>query len=440
MTQTKDPATATGTALHPGAARPPATQPDARDVLRRLGPRPSIPRGEYALRRDLARSRAAEAGMDGLLAWSMGGSTLDRYANVFWLTNHYEIGNVFPDVAPIFTGFGQAALVLPVRGESILVVNQPDWRDDLVESDRVLVRRNLYDGVAEALRATGLDEGAVGLTDEERMPVTALRAIEAATPEATFVRADELLLGLRLVKSPAEIEMMRYASAVSAELVKAMFAEVAEGWTDGDVAAAGYALAARLGAAPYDFAMASGPDDGHLWWSRMPSFDWQRPYRTGDIVHPDVYGVVGGYYYDFVRSIVVGGEPTRDQVEILEASIACIHAACAAAVPGAMAKDLYNACHAELTARDLAHRPDTDPKASILSADYLESAGHGIGVGWEPPTLTPYDETILSPGMTLAVEQHVTKASVGTVRFEETVLVTEHGPEIMTAGCPVRWW
>jgi Xaa-Pro aminopeptidase len=429
---------AIGSTAHETATRPPP--PDASAILRRLGRRPSIPRAEYAERRDRARTAARAAGLDGLIAWSMGGSTLDRYANVFWLTNHYEIGNVFPDVAPIFTGFGQAALVLPTNGESILIVNQPDWRDDLVQSDRVWVRRDLYGGVVEALGATGLDTGRVGLTDEERMSATALRGIEAGVPSAAFLRADELLLDLRLVKSPAEIEMMRYASAVSAELVKAMFTEVVEGRTDGDVAAAGYALAARIGAAPYDFAMASGPDDGHLWWARMPSFDWQRPYRRGDIVHPDVYGAVGGYYYDFVRSIVVGGEPTGDQKEILEAAIACIHAACRAAVPGAKAKDLYAACHNELARRGLSHRPDTDPKASILSADYLESAGHGIGVGWEPPTLTPYDETVLSPGMTLAVEQHVTKAGVGTVRFEETVLVTETEPEIMTAGCPARWW
>jgi Xaa-Pro aminopeptidase len=405
-----------------------------------LGPRPSVPRAEYAERRDRARRSAAASDLDGLIAWSMGGSTLDRYSNVFWLTNHYEIGNVFPDVLPLFTGFGQAALVLPVRGESILVVNQPDWRDDLVESDRVWVRRDLYAGAVEAVRAAGLAGGRVGLTDEERMPATALRALEAGLPDAKLLRADELLLALRLVKSPAEVEMMRYSSAVSVELMNAMFAEVAVGRTDGDLAAAGYVAAARLGAASYDFAMASGPDSGHLWWARMPSYDWQRPYVAGDIVHPDIYGAVDGYFYDFTRSIVVGGEPTPAQLEILEASIACIHAACAAAVTGAHAQDLYAACHAALADRGLAHQADADPRESVLSADYLESAGHGIGVGWEPPTLTPYDRTVLLPGMTLAIEQHVSRAGVGTVRFEETVLVTEGAPEIMTAGCPARWW
>ena len=292
----------------------------------------------------------------------MGGSTLDRYASVFYLTNHYDAGNVFPTSGPCSPASAWPSLVMPADGESILVVNQPDWRDDLVVADRVWVRRDLYAGTVEALRASGLDKGTVGLTDEERMTVTAIRALEAALPDAHFPRADELLMAQRMVKSPAEIEMMRFSSAVSVELLDAMFEEVAPGKTDGDVAAAGYAAAARLGAAPYDFAMASGPDDGHLWYSRLPSFDWARPYERGDIVHPDVYGAVDGYFYDFVRSIVVGGDPTPSQREILEANIACIHAACAAARPGARAKDLYQACHDVLAERGLAHRADMDPR------------------------------------------------------------------------------
>ena len=29
-------------------------------------------------------------------------------SSVFWLTNHYDAGNVYPDVAPLFTGFGRS--------------------------------------------------------------------------------------------------------------------------------------------------------------------------------------------------------------------------------------------------------------------------------------------------------------------------------------------
>lgn len=402
--------------------------------------RPVIPRAEYAVRRTAARARAAEAGFDGLLIWSMGGSTLDRYQNAFYLTNHYDPGNVFPDTTGLFQGFGMAAVILPVDGRAILVVNQPDWRDDLVECDEVRVRRNLYDGVAEALADTGLGRGRIGLTDEERMPVTAFRRVQSLAPDAAFVYADDLLMQMRVVKSPAEIEMMRYASRVSVDIMNAMFGAVAVGRTDGDIAAAGYDVACRAGAQPYDMALASGPEDGHLWWSRMPSWNWKRPYEAGDIVHPDIYGVVDGYYYDFVRSIVVGGQPSDTQLAILEAGISCIHAGCAAAVVGARGKDVYAAVRAHLAEVGLDHEDAAEPGVVSLSTEVLESAGHGIGLGWERPILTPYEDMVLEAGMTIAIEQHVARPGAGTIRYEETVLVTDDGPEIMTAACPARWW
>ena len=402
--------------------------------------RPVIPRAEYAARRTAARARAAEAGFDGLLIWSMGGSTLDRYQNAFYLTNHYDPGNVFPDTTGLFQGFGMAAVILPVDGRAILVVNQPDWRDDLVECDEVRVRRNLYDGVAEALADTGLGRGRIGLTDEERMPVTAFRRVQSLAPDAAFVYADDLLMQMRVVKSPAEIEMMRYASRVSVDIMNAMFGAVAVGRTDGDIAAAGYDVACRAGAQPYDMALASGPEDGHLWWSRMPSWNWKRPYEAGDIVHPDIYGVVDGYYYDFVRSIVVGGQPSDTQLAILEAGISCIHAGCAAAVVGARGKDVYAAVRAHLAEVGLDHEDAAEPGVVSLSTEVLESAGHGIGLGWERPILTPYEDMVLEAGMTIAIEQHVARPGAGTIRYEETVLVTDDGPEIMTAACPARWW
>jgi Xaa-Pro aminopeptidase len=380
------------------------------------------------------------AGFDGLLVWSMGGSTLDRFSNVFYLTNHYDPGNVFPDTEGLFQGFGMAAVVLPAKGPAVLVVNQPDWRTDLVECEEVRVRRNLYDGVAEAVRDSGLFAGRLGLTDEERMPVAAYRSLVASLPMVELSRADDLLMDMRLIKSPAEIEMMRHASAVSVEIMKAMLGSVAPGRTDGDVVAAGYDVACRRGAQPYDFAMSSGPEDGHLWWSRLPSWNWQRPYQAGDVVHPDIYGVVDGYYYDFVRSTVVGGQPSASQLEILEAAIGCIHAGCAAARPGATGREVFEAVRGYLAEHGLDHSaPEAQPGAA-LSEDVLDSAGHGIGLGWERPVLTPYEGIVLRPGMTIAIEQHVSKAGAGTVRYEETVLVGEDGPEIMTAACPARWW
>jgi Xaa-Pro aminopeptidase len=401
---------------------------------------PTIPRAEFAQRRDAARAAARERGLDGVLAWSMGGSTLDRYANVFYLTNHYDSGNVFPDTDGLYQGFGMAAVVLPVDGEAILLVNQPDWRNDLVECDQVRVCRYLYDGVAQALADAGLDGARVGLVDEERLPVRAHATVQQAAPGVELVGCDDLMMELRVIKSPAEIEMMRHASAVSVEMMTAMMEASVVGATDADVVAAGFAAGAPHAAHPYDFAMASGPEDGHLWWARLPSWNATRRYERGDIVHPDIYGAVGGYFYDFVRSCVVGGQPSEAQLEILEAAIGCIHAACDVARPGARGKDVYAAVRNHLRELGLDHGHSAVEGEATLSHDVLEASGHGIGAGWERPFLTPYEEMKLVPGMTIAIEQHVSRPGAGTVRYEETVLVTDGDPEIMTAGCPARWW
>jgi Xaa-Pro aminopeptidase len=401
--------------------------------------RPSIPRTEYAARRGSLREDARDKGYDGILAWSAGGGTLDRYANVFYLSNHYWPYTLLTDNPPGWRGWGQSALLLPTEGPAILIVDQPDWRTDLVDIDEVIFRRDLYAGVAEAIRKAGLEGKRIGLADEERMPLTAFKVISDELPSVTFERADELLMDRRMVKSPAELEMLRHASAVGAEMMEAMMTSAVEGNTDADLVGAAYGVALRRGAAPCDFAMASGPEDGHVWWQRMPSWNWQRRYVRGDFVHPDIYGVVDGYYYDFVRATVVGGEPTPAQLDILEAAIGCVHAACAAAVPGSRACDVYFAGRAYLREHDLDHIDVRDGTVD-LSTDVLEGIGHGLGLQMEAPWLTPSDETALVPGMVLAVEQHVSRRGVGTVRYEENLIVTEDVPEILTRGCKPRWW
>jgi Xaa-Pro aminopeptidase len=415
------------------------------EVLMSLAPttptvsRPAIPREEYAQRRDALRADAREAGLDGIVAWSMGGGTLDRYANVFYLSNHYWPYTVLTDNPPTWRGWGQNALVLPVDGNAILVVDQPDWRTDLVEIDEVTFTRDLYSGVADACRRSGLDGKRLGLADEERMPVTAFKAISSALPSVAFERADELIMARRMVKSPAELDMLRHASLVGGEMMDAMMSAALEGNTDADLVEAAYGVALRLGAAPCDFALASGPEDGHVWWERLPSWNWQRRYERGDFVHPDIYGVVGGYYYDFVRATVVGGEPSPPQREILEAAIGCVHAACAAAVPGNETRDVYLAGRAYLREHGLDHVDVKDGEVD-LSTDVLEGFGHGLGLQMEAPWLTPESRTTLVPGMALAVEQHVSRRGVGTVRYEETLIVTDEQPEIMTRNCKPRWW
>jgi len=121
-----------------------------------------IPAAEYTLRRERLRALAAERGLDGLLVVSRGANGADWGADVVYLTNHYSAFPQIPDRPGQWSGRGHSGLVMPVGEDGTLVVEVPDWREDLVHAGEVRVSLDLWAGLAETLRARGLASGHVG--------------------------------------------------------------------------------------------------------------------------------------------------------------------------------------------------------------------------------------------------------------------------------------
>jgi Xaa-Pro aminopeptidase len=392
--------------------------------------RPTIPVEEYATRRSRAVELARERGLDGLLVWSLGGSTLDSFGDVFYLTNHYSPEPKGLDRAGR-RGFGHAAVVLPVEGDPALLVNFQS-RPDLVAIEEIRSSGDLYALARECLVDKSLTKGRLGVVREQFLPLPVYRELCAALPELELVDAQDILDGLRIRKSEAEVAMMRRAQSVGAEMMNAMLSEAAVGRTDADLAAAGYRAGVARGATHYDFAMASGPHAGHIFWSRLPLFDCSRPYEAGDIVHPDVYGCVDGYFYDIHRTTIVGRGPAESEVRGLDAVVEVNHFLCGQLRAGTTASQV----HAAGLNWIAEHGLDSEDGLHVLPFALF---GHGIGVGFERPRLSADDETVLEPGMTLAVEMFVSDGD-RLAAHEEVVLVTDGEPEVLTAGCQARWW
>jgi Xaa-Pro aminopeptidase len=322
-------------------------------------------------------------------------------------------------------------VVLPVEGDPALLVNFQS-RPDLVAIDEVRSSGDLYALACECLVEKGLTKGRLGVVREQFLPLPVYRELQAALPELELVDAQGILDELRIRKSEAEVAMMRRAQSVGAEIMSAMLAEAAVGRTDADLAAAGFRAGVERGATHYDFAMASGPHAGHIFWSRLPLFDCSRPYEAGDFVHPDVYGCVNGYFYDIHRTTVVGREPSDAERRALEAVVAINHFLCGELLPGRTAADVHAAGLSWIAEHGLG---DEDGMHVLPFALF----GHGIGVGFERPRLSADDQTVLEPGMTIAVELFVSDGAGRLTAHEEVVLVTDGAPEILTAGCRPPW-
>jgi Xaa-Pro aminopeptidase len=269
------------------------------------------------------------------------------------------------------------------------------------------------------------------------MPASEWRRITTELPDLTLEDAAHVLFAHRMIKSPGEVEMMRYACAVGAEIQNAMMGAAAAGKTDNDLARAAYEICLDYGAVPYDFAFASGPASGHGYWSRLPAWDRRRRYESGDIVHPDAYGCVNGYFYDLQRTIVIGG-PDSKKRRLLEGVVGVVEALCDACRPGVPVADVARLREQWLSEHGFSTAVEQTEDGRLLTP--LVASGHGLGLGFELPWVYPGSQDVLQSGMTIALEVYVSDPEIGTVVNEEVVLVTDDDPDVLTTGCPARHW
>ncbi|MGH3042631.1 MAG: M24 family metallopeptidase, partial [Gaiellaceae bacterium] len=289
--------------------------------------------------------------------------------------------------------------------------------------------------VAEAVKQAGLARSRLALVGASYMSAAAYLGLRDELPEATLVRADRLIEDLRLVKSPAEQEVIRHACAVGNATLEALVDAVVEGATEADAVAAASAVLIAQGGVLYDAACASGPWAHQYTHARLPSADPTRRFERGDLFHVDCYGAYGGYFFDFARSRAVGDEPTDRQLKLLEAVIEGVETICASVKPGMTAGDVYRVANDWMAASDfLASLP-----AEELEMEGFPAVGHGLGLMWEAPWLMADDATPIVADMYLAVELLFGHPSLGGAMFEHNGLVTDGGFEILTTARQ-RWW
>jgi Xaa-Pro aminopeptidase len=399
-----------------------------------------IPAQEYPRRRERLRELAGQRDLDGLLVVSRGANGADWGADVLYLTNHYSAFPQIPDRPGKWSGRGHSGLVMPVHEDGTLVVEVPDWREDLVHIDDVRVSLDLWAGLAQALADRGLAEGHVGLIGRESLLSVAVERIREELPDLRLSWADDLIEGMRRIKSEHEIGLMRESARVGCEMVEAFVSAAVPGATEVDCVLAALERGLPQGAFPLDIPVASGPHVDHFLWARMPSWDAQRKLQTGDMIHPDMYGTVNGYFYDLVRTTVAGRAATPAQREVLDASVAVVEHIIDGIRPGVSCGELFQRGADWLTDHGFAAPgAEVSDGAALLGQSY-PSFGHSLGLAWENPSIVAGEVAELEPNMIVAVEAEVGRPGAGTGAFEHDVLVTESGAEILTKHVENVWW
>lgn len=243
-------------------------------------------------------------------------------------------------------------------------------------------------------------------------------------------------------KTELEITAMREAGAILAKVLEKIRREAKAGMTPKQVSALAEAETIRLGGTPSFRGFEGYPDvicisNNNEVQHSIPS---DRPFKNGDVVNFD-YGVtVRHMVTDAGITVCIGGNPSKDDRRLLEGTEQALYAGLAQVRAGARVGDISAAIEAVLR----------DNKLGIVR----ELVGHGVGHALhEAPEIPNYGKAgtgpVLKAGMTIAVEPITTLGSPRifqahdgwtlltvdgskAAQFEHTVLVTDHGCEILT--------
>lgn len=401
-----------------------------------------IPSQEFESRRKRARELARERGLAALVVWSRNATTVDWYGDVMYLTNHHTPFPQLPDNLPAWAGRSHSVLVLPVDDDPTLVVDTVEYRADLLQLEDIRVGFNVPATVAAVLRDKDLADKPLGLVGRESFLLSSYEILRAELGgNVRLTPADDIVATLRRKKSQAELRLVRHAADVGIQCVTTMMEAIEPGRTEGDVVGEGMRAAAQLGAFPYDVAVASGPHSSNFQWARLPSWDTERALEAGDLIHIDFYGPVLGYYTDFVRSTVVAGEPTAEQFELLEGAVACVESIIDEIQPGVGFGSLWQRGTDWLKENGFAKRAEVREAEAETREGMFPGFGHCIGLGGgEPPYIMQGVEDPVEESMVIAVEILLTRPEVGGAGFEQDVIVTSEGCDVITRDCRSRWW
>lgn len=392
-------------AAAPALSAAPADSPIGSLKSRRAEAKPISPQ-ERRERLERARRLMAANHLDAVCI--AGGTSLNYFAGFRWGNSERLFLMVIPShgdrffVAPAFEeGRVREQLALSAGEKDARVFT---WQEN--ESPYALA--------ASACKERGLATGRWGM--EETVPFVFAGGLAKAAPAASIVSATPVTAGCRMIKSPAELSLMRLASRVTLEAYEAAWRSLKEGMTShefsGLIGSAYHALGFP-GYASVEVGEFSALPHG----SALP-----QAIREGSIVMIDDGCVVEGYQSDITRTFVLG-KPTDKMKKIFDIVHRAQSAGLAAARPGVECQAVDAAARKVIT--DAGYGPGYK--------FFTHRLGHGLGMdGHEWPYLVGGNTLALEAGMTFSDEPGIYIPGEFGVRLEDDMHVTGSGAELLT--------
>lgn len=407
---------------------------------------------EYQARREQVQARMSQRGLDACLIASP--------ENIYYLTGLDHMGY-----------FACQLLILPVKGKPILVtraMERATVRDQVPDvvhvgyaegttpppvektKDATTVdepwsitvgtptreyrspppgaRSAAVQETIKALHDAGLATGVLAMDHGSNfLPYSVARGIIEGTPQATWEEIGSLVDDIRVVQSPAELELTRQTAAVSDAMMLSAIAAAGIGINAREIMAATYdALFRRGGTYPGFVPLVRSTrnlEHEHGTWE-------DRALEHGDLLFLEMSGCVRRYHAPTGRLVFIGETPA-DAAAINAVAQEAQQAAADRIRPGIQAGDVYEAWQGVLDRSGLAHY-------------HRHHCGYAVGIGYPPSWsgsgvpvgLRRNSEMTLRSGMVFHLMSWLLQSGLGDSFLSDTIVVTDEGCEILTTIDP----
>ena len=369
-------------------------------------------RAEYAGRQRQACAAMQQAGLDGLLMF--------RQESMYWLTGDDTVGFCFFQ-----------CLYLAQDGRMMLLTRAPDLRQaqntSVIEDIRIWVDRDgatpaddlkdMLDGLGARGHRLGVEYDAYGLNARNG------KRLDAALDGVAELRdASELISGLRMVKSPAELSHVRRAAELADDALREAHRLTAPGVNEGDILAAMQGAVFR-GGGDYpgnEFIIGSGPNA-----LLCRYFSGRRVLDAEDQLTLEFAGAYRHYHACLMRTIPVG-PVSEHQTRMFDACAEALEACKQALRPGRPIGEVFDAHARVMDARGLRHAR-------------LNACGYSLGAVFAPiwmdyPMFYHGNPVEAAPDMVFFLHMILMDSDAGlAMSLGETVIMTDGAPERLSA-------
>ncbi|MEH6989418.1 M24 family metallopeptidase [Cytobacillus firmus] len=302
------------------------------------------------------------------------------------------------------------AIVIPKFGKAVMVVHEM--------SKEEIHPTNLFDMVfwkdgdfsLEVLAKVLPENGTISI--DNHWPSQNLLLLMGLKDQLEFVDSRKIIGKARLNKEPQEVELLTRSAAIADMVMNQIINFIKPGHSEKEVADELKRLFALHGVNELSF----NPIVGTGRNGAIPHHQSDDTIiAEGDLVVIDMGGFKDHYCSDMTRTVLAGGEATKEMKKVFDIVKHAHEEAVKAVKPGVSLKEI------DLTAREIIRKEGYGP-------NFTHRTGHGLGIEvHEEPFVTSDNDQLLEEGMVISIEPGIYLSGQFGVRIEDIVLVTESG-------------